>query len=250
MPPAVAQLDPLQPAAAFYLLGQVQFDACLGLQQRLVYEAGGRARRQVQVLVCEHPPLITIGRLGSRAHLRVDQQELDSRALEVRWVNRGGGCIVHGPGQLAIYPIVTLDRCGWTLGEYLRRLHAALRSLCKELRIQAETPPGRHGIWGRSGHLAALGVAVKDWTSYHGLFFNVCPSLDQVRLVNSDPWGDAPASSLLAERQQPVKMTAVREGIIRHLAAALGCERYHLHTGHPLLPQYGRATRETTTTVG
>ncbi|MBI3467566.1 MAG: lipoyl(octanoyl) transferase, partial [Planctomycetes bacterium] len=178
MPPAAAQLDPLQPAAAFYLLGQVEFDTCLALQQRLVYEAGGRARRQVQVLVCEHSPLITIGRLGSRAHFRVDQHELDSRGLEVRWINRGGGCVVHGPGQLAIYPIVTLDRCGWTLGEYLRRLHAALRSLCGELRIQAETPPGRHGVWGRSGQLAAVGVAVKDWTSYHGLFLNVCQSLD------------------------------------------------------------------------
>lgn len=250
MPPAAAQLETLPAAAGFHLLGQVDFDTCLALQQRLVYEAGGTSRRQVQVLICEHPPLISIGRLGSRGHLQVDQQELESRRLEVRWTNRGGGCVVHAPGQLAIYPVVTLDRCGWTLGEYVRRLHAALLALYTELRIQAETPAGRHGAWGRSGQLAAVGIAVKDWTSYHGLFLNVCPSLELVRLVDSDPWGHAPMSSLVSERQQPVKMTSVREGIVRHLAAALGCERYHLHTGHPLLKQYRPASRETTTHVG
>jgi len=249
MSPAAAQLDALRPAAGFHLLGQIDFDTCLALQQRLVYEAGGTARRQVQVLVCEHPPLITIGRLGSRAHLRLEPRELESRRLEVRWSNRGGGCVLHAPGQLAIYPIVTLDRYGWTLGAYLRRLHAALASLCAELRIQAETPPGRHGVWGRSGQLAAVGIAVKDWTSYHGLFLNVSPSLELMRLVDSDPWGHSPISSLATERQQPVKMTTVREGIVRHLAAALGCERYHLHTGHPLLKQHRPASRETTTHV-
>jgi lipoyl(octanoyl) transferase len=204
----------------------------------------------VQVLICEHPRLITIGRLGSRAHLRADQQELDSRRLEVRWTNRGGGCVVHAPGQLAIYPIVTLRRTGWTLGDYLRRLHAALAGLCAELRIQGETPAGRHGLWGRSGQLAAVGVAVKDWTSYHGIFLNVCPSLDLVRLADSDPWGHASASSLVSERQNAVKMTTVRESMIRHLAAALGCERYHLHTSHPLLQQNRPATRESTAHVG
>ncbi len=65
--------------------------AALALQQRLVYEAGGRQDATITLLVCEHPPIITIGRGGSRAQLRASAAELASRQIEVRWVNRGGG---------------------------------------------------------------------------------------------------------------------------------------------------------------
>ena len=62
-----------------------------GLQQRLVYEAGGRQGGPITLLVCEHPPLITIGRSGSRAHLRVRPPSWPAGKSRVRWVNRGGG---------------------------------------------------------------------------------------------------------------------------------------------------------------
>src|SRR5690348_8506148 len=103
------QTVPRPPAVEAHLLGTVSFEDCLALQQRLVYETSGRSDRQITLLVCEHPLKITVGRLGSRSHIHLSRHELVSRQIDVRWVNRGGGCLVHAPGQLAIYPIVPLD---------------------------------------------------------------------------------------------------------------------------------------------
>ena len=70
----------------------------LSLQDRLVFELSNRSDTQGGLLMCEHPPLITVGREGSREHILASPQELISRELDVRWLNRGGGCLVHAPG--------------------------------------------------------------------------------------------------------------------------------------------------------
>ena len=227
-----------------FLLGQIDFDTCLALQQRLVYETSGAANGGITLLICEHPPLITVGRSGSRAHLHISSEELTSQQVSVRWLNRGGGCLVHLPGQLAIYPIVPLDRYGWTVGEYLSRLEMGLSNMLAELGVRGVTRPGWPGVWGRTGQLAAIGVAVKNWTTYHGAFVNVSPAMRLVRRVVTDPLENSPMSSLMIERQGSVKMTAVRTGLVRHLAEAFGAERYHLHTSHPLLARSADRPRE------
>ena len=104
------------------LLGTVDFESALFLQERLVYDISGRDDLFGGLLLCEHPPLITVGRAGSRAHILVDQKELTASRLDVRWLNRGGGCLVHAPGQLAVYPVVPLDRLGLGVREYRAHL--------------------------------------------------------------------------------------------------------------------------------
>lgn len=232
------------PAMETFLLGQVDFDACLALQQRLVFESGGRADGQVSLLLCEHANTISVGRLGSRADIRVSPEELARRRWDVRWVNRGGGSVLHLPGQLAVYPIVPLDWHGFTVGDYLSRLQNGILATLADLGIAGQTRPGNQGIWGRTGQLATFGVAVKSWTTYFGATINVDPALRAFRGVNADPLGHSPTSSLAAEQRRPVKMTTVRATIIRHLATAFGCERYHLYTGHPLLTQLSRPPHE------
>jgi len=225
-----------------YLLGSIEYDACLALQNRLVYEASGRDDGQLSLLVCEHPPLITVGRRGSWGHIGLTQRELASRQLTVRWVNHGGSCMYHAPGQLAIYPIVPLQWHGWTVGDYLERLLRGLAAAIEELGFAPQPREGRddlgyYGVWGRSGQLAAVGVAVKSWVTYHGAFLNVAPAMDLFRALTTDPAGGTPMSSLAAERQKNVKMPHVREAVVRHLVAALGASRHHVYSKHPLLGQ-------------
>jgi lipoyl(octanoyl) transferase len=215
-------------------LGQVAWADCLALQRRLVYEAGEGPAGPV-LLICEHPPLVTIGRGGSRGHLRLTDAELADRGLEVQRVARGGGCILHLPGQLAIYPIVSLEDHGLSVGAFVGGLQLAIQETLIELRYPALVRPGTAGIWGRTGQLAALGVAVRQGVAYHGAFLNVSPELRLFRYVQTDPRDPAPMSSLLAERSRPARMSAVRAELIPRLATALGCSRYHLYTGHPLL---------------
>ncbi len=217
-----------------YLLGTLDFDAALFLQERLVYEISGRDDRQGALLLCEHPPVVTVGRGGSRAHFRRDPAEFATQGLNVRWLNRGGGCLVHGPGQLAVYPILPLARLQLHLDEYLHRLEESLIGAVKPLHVAAERRIGRRGVWSPAGQFGFVGAAVKRWVSYHGLFVNVDPSLRLMRLV--DPSGTNEwVTSLAAERVRRTSMHAVREGMVTNLAERLGYASVHVYTGHPLL---------------
>ena len=86
-------------------------------------------------------------------------------------------------------------------GEFLRRLQWGIIETLDELCIPSHTPPGRHGVWGRTGQLAALGVAVRGGVTYYGVYLNVCPPLGLFRLVDADPQGHTAMSSLAAERR-------------------------------------------------
>jgi len=232
-----------QTTVEFRMLGPVAFERCLALQERLAYEAGSQSDGRIVVLFCEHPDLITVGRLGSRGHIQLTDQQLRRERLEVRWLSRGGGCVLHAPGQLAVYPIAPLDELGWTVGEYMRRLQRGIVDAFGELNVHGETYPDRFGVWGRSGQLACVGVAVRNWTTLHGAFINVNPAMRRYAFVDTLPPDRATANEkttmgcLLAERQTAVRMASVRSTLVKTLAAAFDCERYHLHTGHPWLPQ-------------
>jgi lipoyl(octanoyl) transferase len=230
-----------EPVVEFRLLGRLPFEAGLALQNRLVYEAGGLCEPRIVVLFCEHPQLITVGRCGSRGHIRWTDQQLKHERLAVRWISRGGGCILHSPGQLAVYPIVPLERLGWTVGDYLRRLQRALLDACETFHVRAETRPGSFGVWGRSGQLAGVGVAVRNWVTLHGFFLNVAPAMRCYAFVETFPQAAGEAGEkttmgcLLADRHSTVTMTKVRAALVESLAAAFGSQRYHVFTGHPWL---------------
>lgn len=231
-------------ALEVYLLGFVDFDAALFLQERLVYELSGRNDGQGAVLICEHPPLVTIGREGSRAYVEASQQELLARQLELRWINRGGGCLVHGPGQLAVYPIIPLSRREIRPAEYPARLIETVVDLSAELRVSAWPSEDGRGVSCRLGRFAEIGAAVKSNVAYHGLFLNVAPAMDLMRLVNSGPRGER-LTSLSAQRGRAMEMHTVREAMIRHLKENLGYSRHHVYTGHPLLKRTIRQIPQT-----
>lgn len=232
---------PGAPAIETYLLGRIDHGDCLALQQRLIYECGGRSDGQIALLLCEHPELITIGRNGSRREVRLAGSELSRRGLELKWVARGGGCILHAPGQLAIYPILSLDWRRWTVGEYLARFQHGISETLTELGFATTTLPGRFGLWGRSGQLAAMGAAVSGGISHQGAFLNVSPArsaygyVDAIPLRETSPGERTTMGSLVAERGRPVKMTSVRATLIEKLSSAFDADRSHLYSGHPLL---------------
>jgi lipoyl(octanoyl) transferase len=141
---------------------------------------------------------------------------------------------------LAIYPIVPLEWHGWTVGEYLRRFQAGICSVLEALRVPAEPIAGRRGLWGRTGQLVLFGVAVRNWVTYHGAFVNVDPAMRLMRAIESDPAVRGSMSSLMIERQQPVKISHVRSLIVAHLAGAFGCGQSHVYSRHPLYSAVSR----------
>ena len=214
-----------------FLLGCVDFEAYLLLQDRLAVEVQSRNDRYGILLLCEHPPILSLGRDGSFADLQSTEEDWMAPSCPVHWVGRGGGTWKHGPGQLHVSILVPVDRLE---SSPLAFRQAILRSLLKtahELRVSAEVNHRVSGLVSRTGQWAYVGAAVHAGVSQFGCLVNVAPSFD----VTSFSTGGQRSTSLAAERCRPVAMASVRESLVRNLAATLGYDQFHLHTGHPWL---------------
>jgi lipoyl(octanoyl) transferase len=217
-----------------YLLGAIEWEAGLSLQRRLVYEIGAE-RNTAALVLCEHPPLITIGRHGSRSHVLYGPEELAARRLQLRWVNRGGGCLLHAPGQLAIYFMLPLDRFQMGVRTYLDTLQQALAETLNSFHLGRRPVPGRNGVWVGDRPIAAVGVAIRDWITYHGAFLNINPDLEAFKPVRWGSLASAPMTSLERERRGPLRSSLVRERLLECFSKCLGFDRTSLFTEHPSL---------------
>jgi lipoyl(octanoyl) transferase len=233
-PPCLPESTGTGPALQVYLLGSVSFEAALNLQRRMAYQVSGDPESAAMIL-CEHLPLITVGREGSRNHILCEPEDLIARRWPVRWVNRGGGCLLHLPGQLAIYPIVDLEKLGLDLQGYLDRLHTVLRAVVRDFIGTAETRHGRTGVWANSRPIAGVGVAVCNGVTYHGAFLNVNADLQPFRRVLFGDRGDGPMTSLERERRGRVSPTLVRQSLLEHFTDRFHFGRTSLFFDHPLL---------------
>lgn len=217
-----------------YLLGVVEFEAALTLQRTLAFETSGQ-RDSASLILCEHPPILTVGRDGSPADIRCDFCELRAREWPVRWVNRGGGALLHLPGQLAVYPVLPLDQRQLGLAEYLERLQRILVGVLDDFSVTAVTRAGQPGLWAGGRHIAGVGVAVRDWVTYYGAYLNICPDLLPFRIVRTGPHEHEPMTSLVRERRAPVRPGLVRERLLDHFTTAFPFARTSLFSDHPCL---------------
>lgn len=221
-------------ALQVYLLGRVDFESLLRFQRRLHFEVSGD-RKQSALILCEHPPLITVGRQGSRSHIHLPPEDLRVRGWPIRWVSRGGGCILHLPGQLALYPILPLDRLRLSIADYLQRLNETVRGLLDDFSVHAGIQTGDAGVRVGPRLLSAVGVSVRDWVTSYGAYVNVQPALDLYRHVTVSAHEPEPMTSLERERRGPVRPALVRERLIEHFRARFGFSRVALFSDHPAL---------------
>jgi lipoyl(octanoyl) transferase len=162
-------------AAWFVSSGRVPYpDALAAMEARVAAILAGEAGDAVWLL--EHPPLYTRG-TSARA-----EELLDPR-FPVYTAGRGGRFTYHGPGQRVAYPILDLRRRGADVRAYVCRLESWIIAALGRLGVQGERRGGRIGIWvtsadGVEAKIAAIGVRVRRWISFHGIALNVDPNLD------------------------------------------------------------------------
>ena len=236
----------------FHLLGEVDFEDVLCLQRRLAYELSTAEQPRAVVLLCEHSPIITVGRVGSRGHIKLSNDELNRQQLTTRWLDRSGGCILHAPGQLAVHAIFPLQQFEWTPTDFLERLQAGAKRALDEIGVQTQLDSRGGGLWGRTGLLAATGIAIEDGTTSQGMFINVAPAMSTFGFVaTAEPLAGShektTMSCLLAERRQPVRMSKVRSALIEQFAKSSECDRHNIHTGHVWLRDRTGSGHERTT---
>lgn len=230
---------PRLPAVRAYLLGTLDLETAFALQRRLAYDVAGDPA-SAAVILCDHPAEITIGREGSRAHLRLTPAQLAARQWGVRWVARGGGAVLHVPGQVACYPILPLDRLRLTPAAYVAGLCDVVAELLAGLGVRATVDAGEPAVRVRGRRVAHVGVAVRNWVSTFGLILNVAPDLELFRDLDSD--GDAaPVTSVQRECPTPVRAQAVRQRLLDLLARKFGFDRLSVFHNHPtILPRAPR----------
>ena len=222
-------------SAEVRLLGMVDTASVLALQKLMVHEVRQQNRVCAAVLICEHPPSITIGENASLLDLPADQRELESRCLKTYRVSRSGGTFFHQPGQLSIYVVVSLDECGFDENELRRRLQDAIIETCKDSQVVAHRrDDDPNGVWGRHGLICEIGIGVDKGVTSFGAFLNVGGRIDEAKQFGRGLKGDR-LSSLNAERVRPSIMPQVRSTLIQALCEQIGYPEYHVHTGHPFL---------------
>ncbi len=150
-------------------------DAVEAMERRVRDIRNGTARELVWLL--QHPALYTAGTSAE------DSELLDAGALPVHVTGRGGRYTYHGPGQRVAYVMVDLKRRKPDIHAYVNKLEDWLIRTLMQFGVEAEGRPDRIGIWvqspgGGEDKIAAIGVRVRRWVSYHGISLNVAPDLD------------------------------------------------------------------------
>ena len=136
------------------------------MAERLAWDVSEPAGRPPTLLLYELQPAITIGRLGSRCDVALTDEELHNHRLKVRFVGRGGGAVLHAPGQIGVALFAKLEDLGlppFAVGPYLDRFEAALEGAIRSLRCGAARDSHLPGVFGRTGLLAAVGATAIGW---------------------------------------------------------------------------------------
>ena len=208
-------------------LGRIEYGTAWSLQKRL---AAARADDRIvdQLLLLEHPQVLTLGRTSDPAHIVASAEELAARGIDVVRVERGGEVTYHGPGQLVAYPILALGRRGLLVRPLVRALEDAMIETCRAMGVEAGRREGHPGCWVDPDEpaprkIGALGLRVERGVSYHGIALNVTVDLADFELIDACGMPGVVSTSIAAERgSDETPSTASVEGAARVFAASLG----------------------------
>lgn len=232
-------------ALSVYLLGNVDFRSAVFLQERAVAEIQERSDLAGSLILCEHPRVVTVGNDGSTIDLPADRRELDAQLLKVERVDRRGPTLVHAPGQLAVYPIVPLERLGIDQDRLDVVLQETALAVCEEQKVVATPDESTADVWSRCGKIGFCGTRNIDGVSCHGFFLNVCPDMTLLRAVQSVRSNNR-IGSLVAQCTRPIAMQTIRESFVRNLTERLGYNDFNVFSSHPLLTRKRRPRHDLT----
>jgi len=164
-------------------LGMVDYQKAWDLQ-RYLWSRRMEGELPDLLVLLEHPHVITLGRRGNRAHLKVSSDVLEAMKVPVFHVERGGDVTYHGPGQMVVYPIFNLKEYGYRVGRYIDQLEDVILHVLRDFGIEGKRDPLNRGVWVEGEKIASVGVAIKRWVSFHGFSLNYETDLKYFELIN------------------------------------------------------------------
>lgn len=195
-------------------LGFCEYEPAWRLQLKLVELRSSSVIPDTLVLV-EHNHVFTLGRRGS-----VDDI-IETRAPVFR-IERGGGVTYHGPGQLVGYPIINLGTMGLGVKQYVRKLENVLTKTLHRFNVKADIREGYPGVWVGEKKIASIGVAVRNWVTFHGFALNVNPDMSYFRCIRPCGMQSELMVSVKELLGRSLRMEEVKEAIIKEFEAEFG----------------------------
>jgi len=218
-------------------LGQRNYRDALAVQQERLAEVVADASHEGFLLLVEHvPPVLTLGRRAKPEHVLADEATLRRAGIGVHEITRGGDVTYHGPGQLVAYPLVRLwpgergtgvqrdagvspARRG--VHEYVRGLEQAVVDTLATFGLAAARRAGATGVWVGDEKIAAIGVAVRRWVTWHGLALNVNVTLAHFDLIVPCGLRETGITDMATQLNRPIAMADVKPVLVQCLRNVL-----------------------------
>jgi lipoyl(octanoyl) transferase len=171
-----------RPYCEFRDVGHLEYARALDLQHDLV-ERRKRGEIPDQLLMVEHPHVVTMGRNGHMENVLASPEILERAGIELRATDRGGDVTYHGPGQIVGYPIFDLREWKRDVIAYVRALEQVLIEALAEFGIHGGRQPGATGVWVEGAKVAAIGVHISRWVTSHGFALNLDTDLNYFKYI-------------------------------------------------------------------
>ncbi|MEY3312547.1 MAG: lipoyl(octanoyl) transferase LipB [Ignavibacteria bacterium] len=168
--------------------------------------------RPSTLILCEHPPVLTIGREGGEHHVKIDPELLSLQGIEMIPINRGGDITAHNPGQLIGYPLFNLSEFKEDLHWFLRSIEDIIMQVLEEYGIASGRVEGKTGVWIKEERkICAIGLHCSRWVTSHGFALNVNNDLSIFDLIIPCGIPDKEVTSIKREREKNIDMEDLKE---------------------------------------
>ena len=201
------------PSCEFLDLGRMGYGEAFDLQRSLV-EKRKQGLIPDQLLIVEHPHVITLGRNGRAENLLASQDVLRRAGVSFHHTDRGGDITYHGPGQVVGYPILDLREWKRDVSAYVRSVEQVLIDTLADFGIAAGRIAGATGVWVEGKKVAAIGVHISRWVTSHGFALNVTTDLSYFQCII--PCGLSKPVTSMAELGSTASRGEVIAAIVRN----------------------------------
>ena len=163
-------------------LGRMRWAEAYALQQELSEQ---RKRQEIpdQLLLVEHPHVVTMGRNGHMSNLLAGEEIFARTGIAFHHTNRGGDVTYHGPGQLVGYPILDLNDWKRDVHAYVRAVEDVIIQTIGQFGLQGGRVEGATGVWVDGAKICAIGVHISRWVTSHGFALNVETDLQYFQYI-------------------------------------------------------------------
>ncbi len=196
--------------------------------QRSIFNGLLQNETEDTLILCEHPPVYTLGRVTEAANILFSNEELIKIGAEKFEIERGGDVTFHGPGQLVGYPLLILSHFKEDLGWYLRALEEAIILTLENYGVKGFRIPGKTGVWvGEAGNeekICAIGIKVSRWSTMHGFAFNINTDLSYFERIIPCGIADKKVTSLSKILGKKIEMREVKKYYLDAFTKVFGVE--------------------------